>query len=148
MEMILLIGIPASGKSSFYKTHLFRKYMRISLDLYKNRNREMQFLTLALSLQQCIAIDNTNVTRADRATYISMAKERGYSVEGYYFKSQLSQCIERNVQRQGKECISTAGVISKYKNLQLPQLEEGFNRLYYVVMENESFTIKDWTNEI
>jgi predicted kinase len=148
MEMILLIGIPASGKSSFYKTHLFRKYMRISLDLYKNRNREMQFLTLALSLQQCIAIDNTNVTRADRATYISLAKEKGYAVEGYYFKSQLSLCIERNAQRKGKDCIPTAGIISKYKDLQLPQLEEGFNKLRYVVMKNDSFTITDWTNEI
>jgi predicted kinase len=148
MEMILLIGIPASGKSSFYKTHLFQKYMRISLDLYRNRNRQMQFLTLALSLQQCIAVDNTNVTSEDRATYISMARERGYNVIGYYFQSELSSCIERNAHREGKERINTAGVISKYKNLQLPQIEEGFNRLHYVTIENGVFTVKDWTNEI
>ena len=142
------MGIPASGKSSFYKTQLFQKYMRISLDLYKTRYRERQFLSLALSLNQWVAIDNTNVTREDRVTYITMAKEKGYSVIGYYFNSQLSQCLERNAQRKGKECISTAGVISKYKNLQLPQLHEGFNQLHYVVMENGSFTINDWKNEI
>ncbi len=122
--------------------------MRISLDLYKNKKREMHFLVHALSIQQCVAIDNTNVAREDRATYISMAKAKGYSVVGYYFKSQLSSCIERNAQRQGRERINTAGVISKYKTLELPKLEEGFNKLHYVVMENESFTINDWTNEI
>ncbi len=142
------MGIPASGKSSFYKTQLFQKYMRISLDLYKTRYRERQFLSLALSLNQWVAIDNTNVTREDRVTYITMAKEKGYSVAGYYFNSQLSQCLERNAQRKGKECISIAGIISKYKNLQLPQLDEGFNQLHYVVMENGSFTINDWKNEI
>ena len=148
MEMILLIGIPASGKSSFYKTHLFQKYMRISLDLYKNKKRETQFLTLALSLQQYIVIDNTNVTREDRARYISMAKEKSYSIVGYYFKSDLSSFIERNAQRKGKECINTTGIIAKYKNLLLPQLDEGFSRLRYVVMKNEGFTINDWNNEI
>jgi predicted kinase len=148
MEMMLLIGIPASGKSSFYKTYLFQKYMRVSLDLYKNRKREMHFFNLALSLQQCIAIDNTNVTREDRAAYITKAKEKGYSVVGYYFRSQLSECMERNGQRKGKERIDTAGVVSKYRHLEFPHIDEGFNRLHYVVMENGSFTINEWENEI
>jgi predicted kinase len=48
MEAILFIGIPASGKSTFYKERFFTTHIRVNLDMLKTRKRE------ALILQACL----------------------------------------------------------------------------------------------
>lgn len=148
MELIMLIGIPGSGKSSFYKTNFFTKYVRISLDLFNTRNKEKRFLELAFALQQRMVIDNTNVTRDERAVYIHQAKENNFKVIGYFFESKLSLCLERNENRLGKEKIEKVGVVAKFKALELPHYKEGFDKLFYVAIENEQFKVNDWKDEI
>lgn len=148
MELIMLIGIPGSGKTSFYREKYFNTHMRISLDLFNTRNKEKRFMGLAVSLQQRMVLDNTNVTRAERQGYIQQAKASNFAVIGYYFESNLSACLERNENRPVKEKIKRVGVIAKCKALELPTYEEGFDRLYYVSLENNEFKIKDWNDEI
>jgi predicted kinase len=69
MEMILFIGMQASGKSTFYKERFFDSHVRISMDLLRTRNRERIFIQTCLSTQQRLVVDNTNPTRAERARY-------------------------------------------------------------------------------
>jgi predicted kinase len=147
MELIMLMGIPASGKSSFYKTNFFNTHMRISLDLYNTRNKEKQFLDLAFALHQRIVIDNTNVTKAERKLYIDQARMNRYKIAGYYLQSKLSISLDRNEQRSENEKINKVGVIAKYKSLEQPVYGEGFNKLYYVKIENDKFIINDWSIE-
>ncbi len=40
MEMVLLIGIPATGKSSFCREKFFHTYVRLNLDMLGTRHRE------------------------------------------------------------------------------------------------------------
>lgn len=105
-------------------------------------------MRLAFALQQRLVLDNTNVTKSERSSYITQAKAVKYMVTGYYFESNLSACLLRNEKRLGKEKIENVGVISKYKALELPSYDEGFDDLYYVKIENDQFIIKDWSNEI
>lgn len=105
-------------------------------------------MDLAFSLQQRMILDNTNVTRAERDGYIQRAKAMKFRVVGYYFESILSVCLERNENRPGKEKIERVGVIAKCKALELPTYTEGFDRLYYISLENNEFKIKDWNDEI
>lgn len=142
MQLILFIGIPASGKSSLYKERFFNSHMRISLDLLNTRNKEQQFLDLAFSLQQRIVIDNTNVLRDERRKYITQARQNRYEVIAYYFESILADCIQRNENRTGKDKIEKAGVIAKFRQLQLPLLDEGFDALCRVKIEDDQFVIK------
>lgn len=144
MEMIMLIGIPGSGKSSFCKENLFDTYLRISLDLLNTRNREWRLIALAFSLQQKMVVDNTNVTKAERAAYIAEAKRNKFSLTGYYFESRLEVCLQRNEARLGKGKINKVGVIAKHKALELPSYDEGFDKLYYVRLENGQFQINPW----
>lgn len=146
--MIVLIGIPACGKSTFYKQYFFNNYMRISLDLFRTRNKEQHFLRQALSLQQRVVIDNTNTTKAEREKYISLAKASGFVIKGYYFQSELSVCLTRNESRIGKEKIERVGIIAKHKELALPTWGEGFQKLFYVKFTEDGFTINLWKNEI
>ncbi|HEY5823379.1 MAG TPA: ATP-binding protein [Cyclobacteriaceae bacterium] len=148
MEMVILIGIPASGKSSFYKMNFFNTHMRVSLDLFNTRNKEQRFMELAFSLQQRMVLDNTNVTRESRLIVISKAKAFKYKVKGYYFESRLNACLERNELRSGKDKVDPIGIRSKHKDLELPLFSEGFDELFYVTMVNDEFKVNEWKDEI
>ncbi len=98
-------------------------------------------MKLAFALQQRMVIDNTNVTVRERAGYINEAKANRFKIIGYFFESEIGVCIGRNERRSGKEMISKVGVISKYRALQLPSYEEGFNSLYTVKIANNEFVV-------
>ena len=142
MQIIMFVGIPGCGKSTFYKEQFFNSHLRISLDLLNTRNKEQRFLNLALSLQQRVVIDNTNVLREERSKYITQAKEKRYEVVAYYFDSNLSDCLERNEKRSGKDRIEKVGVIAKFKQLQPPSFDEGFDKLYFVKIQGDQFNVK------
>ena len=40
METVILVGIPGSGKTTFYRERFFETHVRISLDMLRMRDRE------------------------------------------------------------------------------------------------------------
>lgn len=150
MEAILFIGIPASGKSTFYKEHFFATHVRINLDMLKTRRRESLILQACLIAKQPFVVDNTNVLKSERAQYIELARAAGFRVVGYYFQSRLQDALERNSQRTGKANIPEKGLIARHSQLQIPSLDEGFDQLFYVMIDPSSreFMVKEWEDEI
>ncbi len=148
MEVIIFCGIQATGKTTFFKENFFKTHIRISLDQLNTRNKEQKFIETCIQTQQPFVVDNTNPTKEERAKYISIAKAHKFKVVGYYFESKLSQSLERNSQRAGKDNIPEIGIRGTFNKLQLPCYEEGFDKLYYVEAKNNKFNIKEWTNEI
>ena len=122
--------------------------MRISLDQLNTRNKELKFIDTCILTFHPFVIDNTNPSREDRAKYIAIAKASKFKVTGYYFQSKLDDALERNNQRSGKEKIPEIGIKGTFKRLIVPTIEEGFDELYYVTADNNTFTIKEWSNEI
>jgi predicted kinase len=148
MEAVIFCGIQATGKTSFYKAQFFRTHLRISLDQLNTRNKEQQFLETCLRTRHPFVVDNTNPTKADRAGYITLAKAHKFKVIGYYFQSKLTDALARNAQRSGKEYIPELGIKGTSKKLEIPSFEEGFDALYYVEIAGDTFTLKEWENEI
>jgi predicted kinase len=149
MEVVVFIGIQATGKSAFYQQRFADTHIRLNLDMLKTRRRERILLTACLEAKQPFVVDNTNVTREARAAYISQAKASGFSVIGYYFKSALQSAIERNDQRSGKARIPVRGIVATHRKLELPSYDEGFDRLFYVeIGDNGAFIVKDWSDEV
>jgi predicted kinase len=148
MEAIILIGIQATGKSNFYKQMFFKSHMHINLDMLKTRTREDIFIDACIRAKQPFVIDNTNPSIEDRKKYIDIAKEAGFNVIGYYFRSNIKDAIIRNESRIGKEYIPPKGIGSTYKKLTIPTYDEGFNKLYYVSIEDNNFNVEEWQNEL
>jgi predicted kinase len=149
MDLVILIGIPASGKSSFYKELFYKTHIRVNLDMLKTRNREDKLLDFCFSTSMPLVIDNTNVSEADRKKYIDLGKAHKYKIRGYYFKSDIKKCIERNNLREGREKLEERGMLAKYNQMELPKYTEGFDELYYVVLTNENnFIVNNWQDEI
>ncbi len=132
MEIIIFIGLQGAGKSSFYKEKFIDTHIRINLDMLKTRHREKILFNACLEAKQPLVIDNTNPTIMDRSRYIELAKAKQFQVIGYYFKSSLEECKKRNSQRNKKQRIPLVGILDTYKKLEVPNYQEGFDRLYYV----------------
>ena len=148
MEAILFIGIQASGKSSFYTSRYFNSHIRISLDLLNTRNKQQLLLDYCFKTQSKFVIDNTNLTRDEREHIIDQAQQNKYKITGYYFRSKLSDAILRNEKRLGKERIPEIGIRGAYKKLELPSMDEGFDELFYVSLEENDFLVTNWNDEI
>lgn len=148
MQLVIFIGIQASGKSTFYKSNFFNTHVRLSMDLLNTRNKENQFLETCLRTHSRFVVDNTNPTIDDRKRYIDLAKANKYEVVGYYFSSAIKEALRRNSLRIGKEKIPDAGILSCYSKLEMPSADEGFDKLYFVRAIDQDFIVDDWKNEI
>ena len=148
MEAVVFIGIQGSGKSSFFKERFFTTHLRISLDLLKTRNREKRLLEVCLETDQRFVIDNTNSVRAERAKYIEAAKAARFQVVGYYFQSEIESCLRRNAGRPEADRVPDVAIYSTAKKLELPNWKEGFDKLYYVRLEDGRFVVEEWRDEV
>jgi predicted kinase len=132
MEAILLVGIQASGKSTFYRQRFVDTHIRINLDMLRTRHREQIILRACLEAKQPFVVDNTNTTAIDRARYIVPAKEAGFRIVGYYFRSNLGDLLRRNRQREAHKIVPDKAIFGAHRQLQVPAFEEGFDALYSV----------------
>jgi predicted kinase len=110
MDAVIFIGIPGSGKSTFFRERFFDTHVRINLDMLKTRHREKVLIDACIAAKQSFVVDNTNITAAERARYIPLARRAGFRVVGYYFQSNLGAALERNQLRSGKALITPKGV--------------------------------------
>ena len=148
MDGIIFVGLQASGKSSFFLKHFYKTHLRLNMDMLKTRNRERILFESCLEAKQPVVIDNTNPTKEERKKYIEKFISNRFNVAGYYFSSSIEQCLTRNMKREGKERIPDVAIKGTYNKLELPDYSEGFNKLFYVTINNGSFQIDDWKNEI
>ena len=145
MELVLCIGIPATGKSTFCRERFYDTHVRLNLDMLRTRHRERLLFKACLEAKQPVVGDNTNVTRAERAAYIVPAKAAGFRVTAYFFRSRVAEALERNRLRSGSARIPDKAVLGMCGRLELPALAEGFDRLLFVQMlDAGGFAVQDW----
>lgn len=145
MELVIFIGIQATGKSSFYLERFYRTHVRINLDMLKTRNREELLLKACIDGKTKCVVDNTNLTREERARYINLAKAAGFTVIGYFFQSRVADALQRNSQRTGDQRVPDKGILGASGRLELPSRNEGYDQLYFVRLNpDNSFTVEDW----
>jgi predicted kinase len=149
MEAVILIGIQASGKSTFYRDRFFDTHVRINLDMLKTRHREKCLLNACLAAKQPFVVDNTNPAPEDRRRYIEPAKAAGFTVIGYYLQSKLDGCKDRNEKRATGQVVPLKAMLGTAGRLELPSLEEGFDKLYYVTVDGDGgFVVEEWKDEV
>lgn len=152
MELVILIGLQASGKSTFFQTHFASTHQHISKDRMRNHKhrdrRQRQLLTAALAAGQSVVVDNTNPSVEQRAVLIQLGQQYGANISGYYFDSKPQDCLKRNQQRQGKAKVPEVGVYATLKKLVLPSYKEGFHQLFDVAIAgNNNFHIQPWQED-
>lgn len=144
MQGIIFIGLQGSGKSTFFLQQFYKTHLRLNMDMLRTRHREKLLFEACLAAKQPVVIDNTNPTIAERVRYIPAFKAHHFEVLGYYFNLPFADCLARNKLRTGKECVPEVAIKAVAKQLQLPSLNEGFDKLYQVQWQQEQFMISEW----
>lgn len=152
LELVILIGLQASGKSTFFRDYLAATHVSVSKDLMRNnRNksrRQIQLIENALEAGHSVAVDNTNPAVLDRSGLIDIARIYNAQIIGYYFESTVSDCLARNQERSGKSQVPDIAIYATIKKMVLPSYDEGFDRLFFVRMaDNLAFEVKTWPAE-
>ena len=150
MELIIFIGLQASGKSTFFHTHFAATHEYVSKDVLRNNKRpdrmQMQLIENAFTAGHSVVVDNTNPTVEARMPLIDLGKMYGARIIGYYFESQVSMCIKRNKQREGKARVPDVAIYATAKKLVPPSYAEGFDELYYVrIANNSGYQVEEWS---
>ena len=151
-ELVIFIGLQASGKSSFYRARFSDTHTWVSRDHFpkaRNRNtRIARMITAALEGGRNVVVDNTNPTMAERAGLIHVGRQYGAEIVGYYFQSKASDCIERNEVRDDKSRVPKVAIYDTAKRMQIPSVTEGFDRLYYVrLAPGGGFDVCEWIGD-
>jgi predicted kinase len=141
--VILAIGLPGSGKSSWFKrnniTPLSSDMLRQLLfdDAQEQRFQDLVFSNLRSMLKaRLIArrplnyVDATNLTPHERASWVKLAKDYGYEVQAVYFDVPLEVCMERNRRRQ--RFVDEDVMRRMASKLRPPTFEEGFSKVTVV----------------
>jgi len=141
--VVLAVGLPGSGKSSWFKRHnispLSSDVLRSMLfdDPAEQRFQDLVFSNLRSMLKaRLIArrptnyVDATNLTPQERHNWVKLAKDFGYEAHAVFFDVPLEVCIERH---QRRDRTVPEDIMRKMSaKLKAPTFDEGFAKITVV----------------
>jgi predicted kinase len=146
--VVLAIGLPGSGKSSWFKRH---NIIPLSSDLVRGllfddateqRFQDLVFSSLRSLLRaRLIAgrpmsfIDATNLSPKERHSWIKMAHDFGYEAHAVFFDVPTEVCMERN--RKRLRNVPDEVMLRMAQKLRPPKFDEGFAKVIVVRLKSK-----------
>lgn len=82
--MVIFVGSPASGKSTFWKNFL-PQYSRVNRDTLKTKEKCYKVAEQEMLQGKSVVIDNTNPKKEDRKYFIDLGKKMGFKIRCFEF---------------------------------------------------------------
>lgn len=138
-ELLILVGYPASGKTTLYNDHLasvgYHHINRDSLGTWQKCVSECQRL---LRVGVSVAVDNTSPDHASRGRYIKLAQELSLPVRCLWVNTSYLQSYHNNQFRKmaypdkRHKTINYLAFNSYKSKFKPPSVEEGFTEVVEV----------------
>jgi predicted kinase len=147
--VVLSIGLPGSGKSTWFKRHnilpLSSDMVRILLfdDVTEQRYQDLVFSTLRSMLRARLLarrpwnyVDATNLSAHERRSWIKLAHDFGYEAHAVFFDVPPEVCIDRNRRRERN--VPEDVMQRMAAKLRPPKFEEGFAKITVVRLRGKA----------
>ncbi|KAM9359157.1 bifunctional polynucleotide phosphatase/kinase [Symphorus nematophorus] len=138
-EVIVAVGYPAAGKSTFFHTHVIPKgYTYVNRDTLGSWQNCVSACERALKEGRSVAVDNTNPDLDSRKRYVDVAKAAGVPCRCFQFSASLEQAKHNNRFREmtpsdTKHAKVNDMVFHSYKkHFVAPALSEGFSEILQI----------------
>ncbi|XP_067221171.1 bifunctional polynucleotide phosphatase/kinase isoform X2 [Chanodichthys erythropterus] len=138
-EVIVAVGFPGSGKSTFFQTHIIPKgYAYVNRDMLGSWQHCVSACERALKEGQSIVVDNTNPDPESRKRYVDVSQNAGVPCRCFNFTVSLEQAKHNN---RFREMVPSATkhvpvndmVFHSYKKkFVAPSLSEGFSEILQI----------------
>lgn len=131
-ELVIFVGAPASGKSTYYAKNFADTHIRVNLDTLKRRSKEAKLCKFCLDNKLSLVIDNTNPTIKDRKKYIDMFIKEGYHIKCIHLRTCYETLIIRNNERQRH--VPRRAIKAILKDTEYPTVAERIDEIL-IIME-------------
>ncbi len=148
-KMILCVGYPASGKSTFCKQLESDNVVRINQDEIGKKGC-LELYQKNLKNDKILLLDRCNLTKDQRKEWIDPLK--GKEIWCLWFKIDIDECKYRCKRRNGHETMSKEGGVHIIEGmrgkLEIPIMNEGFKRILEVEsLESINCLLEQWNLE-
>lgn len=134
-DLVLFVGSPAAGKSTYYKTFLEPLgYIRVNQDTLGTRQKCQKVAEDLLRDGRSVCVDNTNADVQTRKTWLALAETFPVPVRCVHFTTSVDLAQHNNMVRayasrsgeEKRDLLPKVAFTSYVQRYQKPTLEEGF----------------------
>ncbi|MCZ2815380.1 AAA family ATPase [Modestobacter sp. VKM Ac-2984] len=135
-ELVVMVGLQGSGKSTWIAGHLAGTHAVVSKDHWPNARRrearQQRVVAGLLAEGASVVVDNTSPSPAERAPLVALAAAAGVPARAVFVDVPLETCRARNEARQGRARVPLVGLYSAAGRLVPPSTAEGFSEVTHV----------------
>jgi predicted kinase len=132
-ELVVMVGLQGSGKSTWVAGHLAASHTVVSKDHWPNarrrESRQRRVVAELLADGCSVVVDNTDPTPEDRAPLIAAARLAGVPVRAVWLDTPVAVCRARNDRRAGRARVPLPGLFGTAARFVPPDTREGFDRV-------------------
>ena len=134
-EMILFVGYPASGKSTFAREVLVPNgYVHINRDTLGTMPKCIKATKEAMEQGKRVVVDNTNPSSSAREKFIKVAESYGYPVRCFHFQAPIElakhlNSFRENISKGVQKHVPGVGYNMFKKHFQEPSKSEGISEI-------------------